>query len=378
MLCYRMDFFTQVQRMLNVYKRLRSSRVDRATHNRLVTGSNPVGARFSFSNASLAAFCVLILPAVSAASAQDLRPKLPLSGTSANQSNNSSGANYSGPDLPTADMPSTPMQVPQTPNSDASGAPLRPVIQQNTMAPSATGGSGKPASWPPYDTLPLGVNQFQAPETQLNLKGPVGTILSVTDQFIQNKPCRNCTAVKVKVQNFSENAIIVDGERAQAQKSGAAIFSLSEDDAMHSSGRQFTDKQKALLAATFVGTLGFMEPILQDHYTTSKTDFPISYGLNETRRRLEDRRLSRRIILPGEDTEGVIYFPGDKFSFDSIKVPLLTYPLGIPTGTLEIARNAPPINTPDTGVQPGPNAPLINKPYDPSRELIQRTRLREE
>ena len=147
---------------------------------------------------------------------------------------------------------------------------------------------------------------------------------------------------------------------------------------MHSSGGQFTGKQKAALAATFIGTLGFMEPILQDHYTTSKTDFPVSYGLNETRRRLEDRRLSRRIVLPGEDTEGVIYFPGDKFSFDSIKIPLLTYPLGVPTGTLEIASNAPPINTPDTGVPPGPNAPLINKPYDPSKELIQRRRLREE
>jgi hypothetical protein len=310
-----------------------------------------------------------------------LRPAAPLSGTSSTQSNSSiqPSTNYSGPNLPAADMDQpSPTSLPKTPNSDATGAPLRPAIQTNTMLPAATGGSGAPASWPPYDTLPLGVNQFQAPETELNLKGPVGTILSVSDQFIQNKPCRNCTAVKIKVQNFTQNPIIIDGERAQAQKSGAAIRSLSEDDAMHSSGGQFTGKQKAALAATFIGTLGFMEPILQDHYTTSKTDFPVSYGLNETRRRLEDRRLSRRIVLPGEDTEGVIYFPGDKFSFDSIKIPLLTYPLGVPTGTLEIASNAPPINTPDTGVPPGPNAPLINKPYDPSKELIQRRRLREE
>lgn len=376
MLRYRMDFFTQVQRMLDFHIRLCSSRVERATHNRLVTGSNPVGAKIL-----IAALSLLFASSLPQVFAQELRPNLPLSGTSSTQSNSSiqPSTNYSGPNSPAADFAQpSPNSLPVTPNSDAAGAPLRPSIQSNTMLPSASGGTGTPASWPPYDTLPLGVNQYQAPETQLDLKGPVGTILSVSNQFINNKPCRNCTAVKVKVQNFTQNPIIVDGERAQAQRSGSAVRSMSEDDAMHGSGGQFSGKQKALLAATFAGTLGFMEPILQDHYTTSKTDFPVSYGLNETRRRLEDRRLSRRIVLPGEDTEGVIYFAGDNFKFDSIKIPLLTYPLGVPTGTLDIASNAPPINTPDTGVPPGPNAPLINKPYDPNRELIQRTKLREE
>ena len=400
MLCYRMFSFTHMRRMLKHARNktvdntwLCSSRVERATHNRLVTGSNPVGANILFSRKilitglSIALIQAVLQASPAQAQSQDiLRPTLPLSGTSSTESSSSQQPSTlnSGPSSPAADMPaSQPYRVgsPYSTLNNQSDSSLRPAMNA-TSAPSASGGSGPGASWPPYDTLPLGVNQFQAGDQTVQGKGAVGCVVKVVNEFTQNKPCKNCVGVRVKIQNQSANALILDGERAQAIKSGAALKSLSEDDAMHLSGYKFSEKQKKLLAATFVGTLGFWEPILQDKFSTSKTDFPISYGLNENRRRLEDRRLSRRIILPGEDTEGVIYFPGETISFDTISIPILTFPVGVPNGTLQIAANAPQITTPNIGSPPGPNAtpnsPLINRPYNPNIELQQRKRLREE
>jgi hypothetical protein len=188
----------------------------------------------------------------------------------------------------------------------------------------------------PTDTIPLGVDEFEYTPRPLTIKGPVGVILGRVDKIAPHKPCNNCTGIEVRVQNLSPNPIIIDGEHAVVFSNEGQERAISEDYAMKTSGGMFTRDQKLLLAATFVGTFGLLEPVLQDHFSTSKTDFPVSYGVNETRRRLEDRRLSKRIILPGEDTSGVIYFNGTNLNPNHISIPIKTYPLGQPVGSIDL------------------------------------------
>lgn len=211
-----------------------------------------------------------------------------------------------------------------------SGAASRNSAQQGTPGKD-------PNALLPTDTIPLGVDQYTNPVDLADLKkGTSGKFVSLVTELTANKPCDNCIGVKVYIQNQGQKPIIIDGEHAQAALDSAAGKAISEEQAMKQSGSTFTKQQKQLLGLVALGTLGLAEPILQDHFSTSKTDFPVSYGVNETRRRLEDRRLAKRIILPGEDTEGIIFFPGNKISFDKVTIPILSYPQEQAVGTLEI------------------------------------------
>ncbi|MBX9686838.1 MAG: hypothetical protein K2X27_09060 [Candidatus Obscuribacterales bacterium] len=186
----------------------------------------------------------------------------------------------------------------------------------------------------PADTVPLGVDQYMNQPGSNDGKGPEGEFLQLVKDLTFNKVCQGCTGIKVRIQNNGKSPIIVDGDHAQARPE---LASMSEEALMKQSGGQFSSKQIKTLALVGTATLMLAEPILQDHFSTSKTDFPVSYGVNETRRRLEDRRLARRIILPGENTEGIIFFKGSDIKVDKLSIPLLTYPQGQASGSLDIS-----------------------------------------
>lgn len=244
--------------------------------------------------------------------------------------------------LPSANEADAKSSASSPAQSDAS-EPLRGPIpaKDRVYTPEPLGGSPVPPDTLPKqllpaDTVPLPVDQFTNKLKPIDLRGPVGNLVQIVSEISANKPCRNCSGIKIRVQNLSSTPIIVDGEHAQAIGASGNLGAISENSLLKSSGGTFTKKQKEVLAAVALGSLGLAEPIVQDHFSTSKTDFPVSYGVNETRRRLEDRRFCKRIILPGEDTEGVIYFPGDSLSFNKISIPLLTYPQEQASGMLDI------------------------------------------
>ncbi len=320
------------------HKWLRSSMVERATHNRLVTGSNPVGANILFKQLKyLPIFLLLTVGSAAIAQQPSSSTSNPLPGI---------GATGSGAATATNASPS---------GADSSTPALRPALSKDgqslTPDANATSGSGATAApmWPANDTLPLGVDQFTNPVKLPDLKGPVGKFVQLVSSFTANKPCINCIGVQVKIQNQSSSPLILDGEHAQAISSSNTVKALTDEKAFASSGGTFTKKQKEKLLAVALVTGGLLEPVLQDHFSTSKTDFPVCYGPNETRRRFEDRRMAKRIVLPGEDTEGIIYFPGTTIQFDKISIPILTYPASQSAGTLDIlggpatAQAAPPM-----------------------------------
>lgn len=297
--------------------RLRSSMVERATHNRLVTGSNPVGAtnnRHAKARLRAAEKFIFMALLLSLSPFQEVNCAEP------------------GPaESKTVDT------VKQASTQDNSGTTSQESGLRGPLGSQPVPQDTKPQELLPPDTVPLGVDQFSNPVDLTSLsKGTIGKFIGRVSNLSENKPCRNCTGLKIYIQNQSKNPIIVDGEGAQAFSNAQKAKPLSEDQAMHQSGGTFTAKQKGMLALAAATSLGLAEPLLQDHFSTSKTDFPVSYGIDETRRRLENRQLGKRIILPGEDTEGIVFFNGNDLSFERIRIPILSYPQETPAGELEI------------------------------------------
>lgn len=183
--------------------------------------------------------------------------------------------------------------------------------------------------------LPLDLNDFRV-KTPAENGVPQGYISSVSRVVLADRGPINCVAVTVKVKNNTSDPIIVEGNKATTIAGGQNLTALSEDQALKVAGGQFTKNQLMTLAAVGVLTIGYCEPILQDRYTTSKTDWTKSYGLEERRRKVEAKRLSRRIVLPGEESEGVIVFAGSNTDISRVVLPMQTYPVGNDNGVLSL------------------------------------------
>lgn len=202
-----------------------------------------------------------------------------------------------------------------------------------------------PASLP-HDFIPLEVNEFRTPIAKpldSKLRGPGVQLIGISKEMTllndgseDSRPCHGCLAVKVRIVNEGSEPIVVDGNNARAFSSGQEFPAWSEEKVLKTSGSVLSGPQKLALAGAAISTLGLAEPILQDHFTTSKKTLLKSYGDIVIRRRLEDIRLAKRIILPNEDTVANVFFPDQAQPFDKIVIPLMNYPGGEPCGSLSL------------------------------------------
>lgn len=266
-----------------------SSMVEQATHNRQVTGSNPVGAILFLLLVSF-----LTLPVVKAEEQTLSKP------------------------------------------SDVAPGLNEFTYPQPADAPATL----------PKDFIPLDVNQFRMQITapmDRKLRGPGAELIGISrditllnDGADDKRPCHGCVAVRVRIINESTEPIMVDGNNARAIAANQEVLAWSEEKVLKTSGAELSGKQKLALAAFGLGTFGLGEPILQDYFTTSKKTLLKSYGDIVIRRRFENNRLSKRIILPNEDTYASVIFPSASFPFQKVVIPLLNYPGGEPCGSLTV------------------------------------------
>lgn len=287
--------------------------VEQATHNRQVTGSNPVGASIKMDVSPVSKFncrhrlgrrlfilgaaavvqLLYLMVATPACQAQELRPPQPTGGTPAVL----------------------------TPPAD-------PNVRRNVV--------------------PLELDEFRYPDKVENGR-PSIQILSISSELYPGKKCEGCIAVRVRLRNDSAVPVIMDGDATKASFGGDSRTAMSEADLLRLTGGQFTKNQIGKLAAVTAVSIGLAEPIVQDMMTTSRSDFTKSYGVDEIRRKAELARFGKRILLPDEELEAAVYFKSTAVGPDNVSVPILTYPDGQPSTclTVKAPTNLPrPVATP--------------------------------
>lgn len=320
--------------------------VERATHNRQVTGSNPVGANnIKGARAARIALSAILLIFVA---------PLTMSGARAQTGEGASGS---------ADTGASP-QVPQSSASEKgapSGMESAPGVTTTTTTkvpsnnPSSATGVLQPAD-PNIrrNYLPLEQDDFTY-SADRETGDPTVSILGISKELYPGKECSGCMAVRLRLSNGSPTPIIMDGDNVKALFGGTSYAAISEPELLKLSGGQFTSSQKKTLAAVAVTTFGFAEPIVQDMMTTSKTDWTKSYGVDEIRRKAELARFGKRILLPGEELDASVFFRMTaEPPLDTITVPVLAYPDGKPTGclTAKAPANLPVLTTPPQSSKP--------------------------
>jgi hypothetical protein len=130
--------------------------------------------------------------------------------------------------------------------------------------------------------------------------------------------------LKIKVTNDTDRPIIFDGDNAVATAGGAnyntaPLVQLEEINRLpHTFGQKLSSDLKATTTATV--TVGAMQTA--EGIKSQMGPILPRYEGDEKRRELEDTRFGKRVVYPGETSEGILYFPTN----DSLQGAVLQLP----------------------------------------------------
>lgn len=143
------------------------------------------------------------------------------------------------------------------------------------------------------------------------------------------------TVVVLSVRNNTSAPIIVDGDTAIISSSGAPLQALPEYIVVKRTHPFFTTSQKIQLGIITFATLGLATEIAGERMT-NKTSPSARFGVYETMRRIEDVRFGKRVVLPGEETRGLVFFDDAVQATGNMSIPLRTFPANDSYGRLSV------------------------------------------
>jgi hypothetical protein len=255
--------------------------VEQATHNRQATGSNPVRAIFpvevSMNRALLCAVTFFMMAHAALAQAPELRP------------------------LPSA----------------------------NPTPPSQTSNPLQPAETAEQQQL-HGLAQFQSLAAN-------ASAVTITRMPCCKRPI-GLRCVRIKVRNNGDLPVTIMGDAATADGNGfkhACAATLMAD--VRRSGCGLTSGDLALLAAVGVGSLYLAGPIMYELVADPKGGVTsgMAFGRDGIRHKVESVRMTNRLIMPGDETDGALCFDTPGLP-TTVRIPVITGQAGTVAGELEL------------------------------------------
>ena len=138
-------------------------------------------------------------------------------------------------------------------------------------------------------------------------------------------------SVAVRIENRSDETLVMNGDRAYLSaldEHSPQVPCLAQSD-LDAFGRPPTtikakiksDTLQTIGAAVTVGAIPTAEGIIKEHGPIKKR-----YEWDEQRREREETRLGKRLLYPGDKTEGLVYFrDSDSFSQKFLTIPVTSF-----------------------------------------------------
>ena len=145
-------------------------------------------------------------------------------------------------------------------------------------------------------------------------------------------------AITVHLKNTGTQAYLLSGNKATAQYKNSTTTPVRQSSIVYATAPTLNATQAATVAVVAVGSVCLAAPITYDHFKKSK-DPTVKYGIDSARRKVELSRLVERVLLPQEQTQGIIYLPAGKGIPRSISIPLYTHPSHENAGIVVIEPN---------------------------------------
>jgi hypothetical protein len=138
-------------------------------------------------------------------------------------------------------------------------------------------------------------------------------------------------ALSVKVENKSDKTLVIDGDRASLSSDDTKVASIAcltqaNVDAIGkppttAKAKITTDFKSTIEAALTVGAIPTAQTIIVEHGPILKR-----YEWDESRREHEETRFGKRLLYPGDKSDGTIYFKdGTSFDQKSLVIPVKSF-----------------------------------------------------
>lgn len=195
---------------------------------------------------------------------------------------------------------------------------LRPAIDTNKPVESVKTPLIKDSDSTATNT-PLGRDKTPEPPTKDQLREQIR--FTSTQTPVSREP--DLVGIKIQVQNNSNSPLLFDGDKAVLHVAGQNIPAIASVE------KRITMKQafiKETNAAVVAGVTIGAYPTIRD-IKNQKGPILKRYGSDEQRRENIAERFGKRILWPGDVSEGLIFVhEGEKIAGASVEMPVGTFP----------------------------------------------------
>lgn len=213
---------------------------------------------------------------------------------------------------------------------------LRPAIDTNKPVESVKTPLIKDSDSTATNT-PIGRDKTPPPPTNEQLKEVIR--FTSTPAPISRKP--DLVGIKVQVQNNSDTPLLFDGDKAVLHTAGQNIPAIASVEKKFSMKQAFgKETSAAVVAGVTIGAY----PTIRD-LKNQKGPILKRYGEDEQRRENLSERFGKRILWPGDISEGVIFVrEGEKIDGAWVEMPVGTFPEMKLIGSLQSIQSSTQIN----------------------------------
>lgn len=152
----------------------------------------------------------------------------------------------------------------------------------------------------------------------------------------------NRESLVLNIENKGRRALIFQTDKASVNSSAGNSQSPLAQEQLLSSPPKVNIPGDAITVVASFGTVGIL-PLAVDEIQARQAKPGPYYGRDADRRRLAGRRFNRRVIFPGETSNGYVYFPDKIPANSTISIPVLVHPEGVEIGKLEIIVQQRPL-----------------------------------
>ncbi len=162
---------------------------------------------------------------------------------------------------------------------------------------------------------------------------------------------RSVHFIELNIKNISDQVVVVDANKAEVTVDGQIFRPCDSKELQHDAQSTLSLGGKLAVAGVTAMSLGLAGDIFYEFITPGqnrKRDLSVALGRDGTRHEVEVENFGKRVLMPGDETQGWLGFDAVSLpQVSSIRVPISYMPPTLPSAMLTV-----PVETPSRKVLP--------------------------
>jgi hypothetical protein len=156
---------------------------------------------------------------------------------------------------------------------------------------------------------------------------------------------RSVHFIELNIKNISDQVVVIDANQAEVRLNGQVFRPCDAKELEHDAQSTLSLGGKLAVAGVTAASLGLAGDIFYEFITPGqnrKRDLGVALGRDGTRHEVEVENFGKRVLMPGDETQGWLGFDADTLpQVESIRVPISYMPPSLPSAVLTVSVDKP-------------------------------------